>query len=407
MIDNWFHMLAAQSTFVIPEGTPTLTLLATKVLAAYDGNDADFDGWFGRCSVVVRKDKVVVLTYREGSRHQTEEYGIVHIRFSDDYGATWSAQDTYLDAAPIVGFPMRPTGAGNPSGNARGPSHGLLTLCPNDDLVCQMWDSDYQADNMGSQQARSTDGGLTWDTPAHITVDDYPGQVSTTFFGEGRTIVDDVIYAIIRDYRTGSPYSEAQYVAKSSDNALSWQYVSQITDLNEPVQYGISECSLEYLGEGRFITLMRPAGSFANGWLSHSSDYCATWSECTEVTGRLNMPSNHLLGRTQIKTRAHVQLRNNWWRDRVILVCGYTSVDGASTGTRRNTCWVGVIPEDYNLENIVYSEPMYPDLAGYDGGYGDFFYNPLLDQYVYCSYRAPTSYYDGSVKQYNFKLSWI
>jgi hypothetical protein len=130
---NWFRAIESIG-FTVPSGTPTLTLNDSKVLNANDGNAGDNDGWFGRQSCIVREDGVVVRTFREGSRHDSEEYGIIHISFSDDYGATWSATDTYIGGAAIPGFPMRPAGAGNPSGNQRGPSHGILTLCPDSDV---------------------------------------------------------------------------------------------------------------------------------------------------------------------------------------------------------------------------------------------------------------------------------
>jgi hypothetical protein len=405
-IANWFQQVLSHSGFPVPYGTPLINLENTRFIATNDGNPGDNDGWYGRCSVVVREDNVVVLTYREGARHDSEAYGIIHIRFSSDYGETWSQEDKYLDGSSIVGFPLRPTGAGNPSGNNRGPSHGLLILCPNGDLLCQMWNSDYGADNLGAHQSRSTDGGRSWSASQQVIFGNYGGNQNRFFFGEGHTIVNGVIYSGARNYHLSSPQTEANYVVKSEDNGLTWNVVGQITTTSSPAPRGTQEVSLEYLGNGRFIALLREAAN-QDGHFAYSTDYCQTWSAPVDITSALGIGPTSWLGRTQVKTRAHLKRQNSWWLDRVLIVCGFTGgTDNESTGSRRNAVWVGIIPKDYNLANISWNGPFYVDVAGYDGGYGDMFYNPELDQFVFCSYRAPTSLFDASAKQYNFSLTF-
>lgn len=419
---NWFDArLRAASKFRVPDRTPTLSLIGTKFIATNDGDAGDLDGWYGRPSMVVRRNSagklITIMTYKEGQSHAHERYGIIHQRMSDDFGTTWSNEDKDLVGNPIIGMPTRPANAGSPYGNDKGPSHGILTLCPNGDILCHMWASDYSgtdntANNDGGHQARSTDGGLTWGPASRQTIlGGYPGRANTTFFGEGRTVVDGTIWMIIRDVQAQlTPYKEEQHLAKSEDNGITWYWVSKITTLTVPNGVGTSEASLEYLGEGRFLCLLRPGGipgaGYSEGYMTHSLDWGATWSTPIEITDAMNIPAGYLLGRTIIKTRAHLKLQSEWWKDRVIFVFGFTSLNGVSAGSRRNTGWVGVIPEDYDLNNITWGPIFYPDVAGYDGGYGDFFWNPILKQIVFCSYRAPTSLYDASVKQYNIEFAW-
>lgn len=414
---DWFRAISSAG-FSIPTGTPTLNLVGTKFLATTDGDEGDDDGWYGRPSMVVREG-ITIMTYKEGPRHDFEGDAIIHQIMSGDYGTTWTAEDVDLNSDPIVGMPTRPLNAGTPSGNTRGPSHGILTLTHTGRILCQMWSTNYSATNTtthndGAHQCHSDDGGLNWSAVSRKTFlnpNSYVIQPNTTFFGEGRVVVEGIIYCVVRDYRAGAG-TEALYVATSPDDGETWTLIGQISTHSVPGGHGVGEGSLEYVGDGRFITLLRPAGyiggfeDYEDGYFAYSNDFCETWSTAIEITAAMGIASNQIVGRTIIKTRAHVKLQNNWWRDRVIIICGFTSDEHASTGTRRNTYWVGIIPADYDLENIEYFGPYFPDTAGYDGGYGDFFYNPILDQYVFCSYRAPTSLFDASVKQYNFTLTF-
>lgn len=404
---NWFKALEGLG-FNIPSGTPTLTLIDSKVLEANDGNTGDNDGWFGRQSCIVRDDGVVVRTCREGARHDQETYGIVHISFSDDYGETWSSIDTYLDGSAITGFPMRPNGAGNPSGNQRGPSHGLLILCPDGSLLCQMWSSNYSSDNDGAHQSKSTDGGLTWSAPARIAIGSLPGGIDDdrVFFGEDYTIKGTRIYAAIRYYAVSSPQTEQNGVAISDDNGDTWTFLSWVTSTTSPSPRGTQEMSIEYVGGSRFICLLREAAN-QDGHYAYSEDDCATWSAPVDVTAAMGIGSTSWLGRTILKTRAHLQKKANWWNDRVLIVTGFQGgTDNQSTGARRNAAWVGVIPADYDLTNITWYGPYWLADSNYDGGYGCPFWNPDLQQFVQLSYISPTSLYDASTWQFNFELTF-
>lgn len=404
---HWFKALKNKG-FPVPSGTPTLTLTDSKVLEANDGNAGDNDGWFGRQSCIVRSDGVVVRTVREGSQHAWERYGVIHISFSDDYGATWSALDTYLDGTPISGFPTRPNGAGDPSGNDRGPSHGILTLCPNGRLLIQMWSSNYSNDNDGAHQLHSDDGGLTWSSVARKTIGSLPGGINAdrVFFGEGYTIKGTRIYAGIRYYAVSSPQQEANGVAYSDDNGDTWTWLSWVTTTTNPAPRGTQEMSIEYVGGDRFVALLREAAN-QDGWYSYSTDNCATWSSVVDVTAAMGIGSTSWLGRTIMMTRAHLKRQSNWWNDRVLIVTGFQGgTDDQSTGARRNGAWVGIIPADYDLSNITWYGPYWLAASNYDGGYGCPFYNPITDEYVQLSYISPTSLYDASSWQFNFTLTF-
>jgi hypothetical protein len=405
MIASWFGKMNGANTFPLPQGSPLITVNATSVLEQSDESSGGNGGWYGRCSIYERPDGIIVRTYREGEAHHLNLYDRIHIKFSADYGQTWSEQNKYLNGTSVTGFPMWPT-TGVYAVDAKGGVHGLLVGCPNGDILVFMWCSDYAGDNDGTHMSRSTDGGLTWSTPAKITYQNTALNQNRIFFGEGHTVVDNVIYAAARYYNTDSPVSEANYLVVSTDNGITWTFRGQLSTPTDPAPRGTQEMSIEYVGNGRFVSLLREAGN-SDGWFSYSNDFGYTWSTLVDVTAALGIGSTSWLGRTQMKTRAHLKKQYNWWNDRVLIVTGFVGgSDGVSTGARQNASWVGIIPIDYNLANIAWYGPFYLDVVGYDGGYGDMFYNPNLKQFVFCSYRSPVDYYGGSTKQYNFTLSF-
>lgn len=404
---NWFRAIQGSSAFSVPEGVPTLTPTSAKILNVTDGDATDNDGWFGRQSVVV-KNGIAIRSVREGSAHHIETYGVVHFSFSNNYGLTWTALDTYIDGSPVVGAPMRPANAGAPSANARGPSHGILTLCPNGDILCQMWSSDYGNDNDGAHQSRSTDGGHTWSNPARINISGLPvgTNANRVFFGEGYTIKGNTIYAPIRYYAVSSPQTERNGVATSIDNGYSWNFLSWVTSTSDPSPRGTQEMSIEYVGGDRFISFLREAAN-QDGHFSYSLDNCVTWSAPVDITNELGIGLTSWLGRQILMTRAHLKQQANWWDDRVLILTGFQGgTDNQSTGARRNAAWVGIIPVDYNLANISWYGPYWLADEGYDGGYGCPFYNPLTGEYVQLSYRSPTGFFDASATQCNFTLTF-
>jgi hypothetical protein len=396
-----FNLISSKKrTITAPSGTPSVSLQATKVIAAHDGSEVSNGGWYGRASVVVRYG-ITILTYREGALHFENTYGRCHIRFSDDYGQTWSDENKYLDGSSVSGFPLWPTSTPYGTSDA-GPVHALLTLCPNGDLIAHQWSSSYSGGfNDGAWQARSMDGGKTW-INAKVTFQNIPGTVTdsdTLYFGEDRTVVGNTIYAGVRNYEVASPQIEENFCAKSTDNGVTWSIIGRLTTLSNPSPRGTQEMSLEYIGGTRMISVLREAYN-DDGWICFSDDMGVTWSSPQLATGLFGLTSGQGIGRTIINTRYHIQGKGNWQNDPVLICCGFALMSTPGSSQRRNACWIS------KDKGINWNGPFWLDDQGYDGGYGDFIYDQNRDEYVFISYRSPTSYYDASLKQYNFKIIW-
>ena len=138
---------------------PAVTVATTTTLGT-----GGTDDWWGRASIKRRpSDNALVMAYYRAPHHALNG-GDLHIKFSNDDGATWTAEDTKIGGGTVSGFPMNPPGltgdqdAGEP----------WLYVAPNGDLLLHMWKVAYGVSSAGSWQSRSTDGGHTWDTPTQI-----------------------------------------------------------------------------------------------------------------------------------------------------------------------------------------------------------------------------------------------
>lgn len=112
--------------------------IESKVIAAKPGR------YIARCAVVeVPSDpQVWILFYHEASHHWKCTDGVMHIRFSKDYGESWSAEDTYLDGSRVPAFPGWPPGAEPESVNL--PCEPWAYRAPNGDVVLQTLNRRFQ-----------------------------------------------------------------------------------------------------------------------------------------------------------------------------------------------------------------------------------------------------------------------
>jgi len=380
----------ATDPFPVPAGDPVLTVNSSKILA--QNNPTATGGWYGRSQAVVR-DGIVIHLYREATSHPVNTYGRIHIIFSDDYGGTWSDEDEYLDGTAISGFPMTPVGA--EMGQPRGPVEGYLILCPNGDLLCQMWSRENNNNNDGYHQARSTDGGLTWDTPAKITIQGYTGLADKAFAAEDRKVVDGKIYVCMRAQRNELGYQE-NFVMRSDDNGVSWNFHGQISTSTDPVN-GTKEVGMEYVGDSTWTCMLRNFNN-TDGRTSRSTDNGETWSSPADTPSLY--PAGMGVGHSMIYTRGHLKLQPGWWNDPVLYAVGFIHTNSPnSTNNRRNCMWVS------KDKGLTWSGPLWLDVAIGDGGYNDMFWNPLTNEIVVVAYFG--SYPDGaSLKQYNCQITF-
>lgn len=338
--------------------------------------------WFGRASTVVRSG-VVVLAYYESSHHGTND-GELHIRFSTDYGASWSAEDTFTNGGAVTGFPMNPPdkGAAEDAGEPK------LYLCPNGDLLIHMWRVDYGVTANGTYQSRSTDGGATWSTPAVI---DFSGIAddAKVFATDDHFVYNSVIYAGVRIYQDAAGTSIKSAIVKSEDNGTTWTHIADISDFTTDTE----EFGMEYIGDNTIVAIFRDL-PHTTTYKSTSTDLGATWSALSSITSQVGISGRH-----RIYTRAHLKGESSWWNDNVLIMTGFQFQISGNGFTRRNAVWIST------NKGTSWSNAICIDETIEDAGYGDIFYNPTTDRYIVVSYQGTQA--ESVLKQYNLNLHGI
>ena len=342
--------------------------------------------WFGRASMKVRSG-VVVLVYREGSHHAVND-GELHIRFSTDYGATWTAEDTFTNGSAVTGFPMNPStlSAGEDAGEP------WLYLADNGDLILHMWRVDYGVSQNGTYQSVSTDGGATWSSSAAVafasTTDD-----ANMFSTDDDFVSGGVIYAGARIHGTTQTPSESCLI-KSTDDGATWEKVSTICASNEGAAgTGAWEVGLEYLGSNTIIAILRMV-DLTRAYKRISTDMGATWGSLTEITSQVG-----IAGRVRVYTRAHLKGEASWWDDTTLVMVGYVHQTAGSSTSRRNCIWVS------KDAGTTWTLPIYIDVTAEDAGYGDMIWNPTTKRYVVVTYQGTQA--EAVLKQYNVRVFGI
>ncbi|HLE92668.1 MAG TPA: sialidase family protein [Anaerolineales bacterium] len=331
----------------------------------------------------VNDDDEVVLIYRRADSHSATN-SILHIRFSDDYGATWSDEDKDLLGNSITNFPFDPAGYSA----TEHPADLWLYKAPNGDLILHTWrtESPAEADNC-TYQSISTDGGKTWSAGADITLSGH--SISMVFATDDYFVYDGVIYAAARDFSNTEADSKMIFI-KSTDNGATWTYVSEMRSgaTDEPA----NEVGIEYLGNNRIIAIYRTVAFTATA-RSYSDDMGLTWSKLEAIT--YNIPVS---GRHRIWTKTHFEGGANWWNDTNLVMCGFVNFPG--TG-RKIAVW-------YSKDaGETWSPPRYLEGTIYnDAGYADMVYNSSNGQYVLVSYIGPYETAIAALKQYNITPDW-
>jgi hypothetical protein len=324
----------------------------------------------------------VVLVYRRASSHTSAD-SILHIRFSDDYGATWSDEDKDLLGNSITNFPFNPASYSVPEH----PAEPWMYKAPNGNLILHTWRTEVpaEADNC-TYQSVSTDGGKTWSAGADITLDGH--SISKVFACDDYFVYDGVIYAAARDFSDDARYH--MIFIKSTDNGATWDYVSDMESSNtdEPTV----EVGIEYLGNNRIIAIYRST-AFTATMRSYSDDMGLTWSRLEAIT--YNIPMS---GRHRIWTKTHLEGGANWWNDVNLVMCGFVNYPGQG---RKTAVW-------YSKDaGLTWTAPRFLEGSIYsDAGYGDMFYNSNSGDYVLISYIGPEGDAAAALKQYNITPDW-
>lgn len=346
------------------------TIVLDSGTGAYD--------WVGRAALKVR-DGITILAYYKAKTHYTNE-GALHIRFSADYGTTWSDEDKTLTGDAVTNFPMNPSTV-TPGEDAGEP---WLYLAPNGDLILHMWRATYGVTANGTYQSVSTDGGLTWSVSAPV---DFANQDAAadlfTFATQDDFVLDGVIYAAAWRFNNVTYTSPANTFIKSTDNGATWEYVSDI------VAAGVMETGMEYVGNNTIVGLVRSRDN-ATTLKVVSTDMGLTWTS-TNITATFKS-----LGRNRVYTLAHLRGEANWWTDPTLICAGFELTNPGSSQGRKNAVW-------FSFDSGATWVKQYPlDVIYEDAGYGDMIYDPLTQKYVYITYRGTLE--AAELVQYKFRI---
>lgn len=195
------------------------------------------DDWLGRPSMADLGTHWVT-TYITGTNHSTAAN--IHIRFTDDEAANWTAEDTSLDAAAVTC-----------------PGH-MATAAPDGSLLV------FWKDETGATCFRSTDGGKTFGDV--IRVNSVAGcMVDETFVYGSR------IYACVIDWTVSEWPTLHLYI--SDNNGLAWSLLADM-----PTNEGGNEWTVATLDGTNMVAIKREWGG-TNTLISHSSNGGTTWTD--------------------------------------------------------------------------------------------------------------------------------
>ncbi len=344
--------------------------------------------WHGRASIKRRpSDDALVLTYRRGTAHDVND-GALHIRFSDDHGVTWTAEDTRLGGVAVTEFPMNPpVSAGQDAGEP------WLMVAPNGDLLLHMWRVDYGVSVGGSYQSRSSDGGHTWSAAAGPI--QFAGlteaQNDRTFSTDDDFVHEGTIYAGARVYTDVTLVASASVLITSDDDGVTWTRLSTIVSAVEAGGLGTQEVGLEYVGNDTIIAMLRD-NAHEKSYRRVSTDMGVTWGTLEDVTALVG-----IAGRQRIYTQSHLQGLATWWDDPNLIMVGFSHQASGQSFPRRNAIWTSSDSGD------TWAGPHYLDARTEDAGYGDVFYDPITGRYKVIIYQGTVAAAD--LVQYDLSLS--
>jgi hypothetical protein len=342
------------------------------------------NSWYGRASVEELPGHILCLVYYHASGHATND-GALHVRFSQTYGSTWTAEDTYIDGSAVANFPMNPSGA---TGGQDAGEPWLMTA-PNGDLLLHMWRVKYNTSLGGTYQSRSTDGGKSWSVSASVHIGNKTNEDSNTFCTDDHFVLNGVIYAGARIYQSSSMATCENILINSTDNGVTWNFVGYISIMANNTQ----EVGFEYIGNNTIIAIVR-SNADTNTYSTYSTNMGVTWAALTDIS--VTFPNS---GRHRVRTRAHLKGLSGWWNDSVLIVNGFTQPTSGTSTPRQNAVWVSID------KGITWSSPFYMEASFADGGYGDMFWDATNKLFSFISYTGTTS--DADLKQYKFAMGGI
>ena len=231
--------------------------------------------WLGRPYLCEHENKWIMV-YRQGAQHIVDVNAVLHIRFSDDEGQTWSDADKLLDGTAVVGFPI--------AGHTADPKKPAIVAAPNGDLLVQTKEELADGTPNDTYQWRSVDGGKSWTDEGAIGAD------VNDVGGDDVLIVGQDIFVTLARYDAGPPVTYTPQLYKSSDNGATWAKVSDIATA------GYGETGITYLGGSTMLAILRDLANVAT-FSAISMDMGATWETPVDITPQVGVIQRAILRR--------------------------------------------------------------------------------------------------------------
>lgn len=185
----------------------------------------------------------LIIVYREGTSHASFDGRIMQIE-SNDNGSTWINNKVIY--TPPVGS------------DARDPQ---LLILPDDTIICRFFER--KSDNeMSVKCIKSSNFGVSYQTPISLPSNPSPLRANFAAARGNMLLLNGTIYSVSYD-------SVGAWLVKSNDNGNSWNYVSNIPNVNE--------VSLGY-ENGKIFFIGRPNTTGSKAKYGISSDLGMTWT---------------------------------------------------------------------------------------------------------------------------------
>lgn len=214
-----------------------------------------------------------IMTYRAAPGHSYSADGRVHIRFSTDEGATWTAEDTYTDGNAVNGAPF----GGDGTNDLNCP---LVIKAPNGDLLLCATEQEAVYSVSSFSIWKSTDGGASW---TDLGVKSSDGGIMDA------VIIGTDIYAAAYTTDDTNPPSGAKAVLlKSTNNGIAWTKVCDVTTWTGQA-VNVDECGICNPTGNTLVVMMRSRGALAYTWERISTDLGANWGSMIDLTSQLGI----------------------------------------------------------------------------------------------------------------------
>lgn len=302
----------------------------TSITSKYSGTSPD--DHLSR-PTMIDNDGTWIHVYREAEEHGYDSGAELHIRFSEDEGSTWTAEDTFIDAGAVTGFPIT-------EHSTNSVVDAFIGRAANGDLFLLVGELDSSDNVQGTWLYTSSDDGDTWSDDGQINTDD-----ELYLCSGDHVLVGTVIYVA----GWADPGQDAaalkSVLYKSINNGATWTLVSDITATSDDT----SEAGIAHLGGDDLLTVITDLDGVTDKRVS--DDLGATWGSLTIITDQLT-----------IVARPKFRVFDEY--------ADYLFLIGRSRNTPAGVHFTGIF---YTQDNgVTWIGPYLPDIAGYtDGSYCD------------------------------------